>query len=143
MYRVVLDPGVLIAALISARGAPRALLAAWVDGAFELVVSPKVFAELARVLKLPKVRPYVRDLEARAFIALLERFATLCPDAASSPRASRGRNYLLTLARSQAADYVISADVHLRRLRNAQLPILTPKEFLFRLRKKNQRFLPS
>src|SRR6266851_10445788 len=117
MYRVVLDPALLIAALVSARGAARALLAAWMDGAFELLVSPKVLAELARVLKLPKARPYVRDHEAQAFIALLERFATVCPDVASSPRAGRGRNYLVTLARSQAAEFLVSGDAHLCRLR--------------------------
>lgn len=33
MYCVVLDPGVLIVALISSKGAPRALLQAWMDGA--------------------------------------------------------------------------------------------------------------
>ena len=134
MYRVILDPAVLIAALISARGAPRALLAAWMDGEFELLVSPKVLAELARVLNLPKVRPYVRDHEAQAFIALLERFATLCPDAASPPRATRGRNYLLTLARSQAADYLVSGDAHLCHLKNAKAPALTPRSFLNRLK---------
>ena len=85
MYRVVLDPAVLIAALISASGAPRALLAAWMDGAFELVVSPKVLAELARLLKRPKFRPYVAEREALDFLALLERFAAHCPE--STPTA--------------------------------------------------------
>jgi putative PIN family toxin of toxin-antitoxin system len=136
MYRVILDPAVLIAALISARGAPRALLAAWMDGAFELLVSPKVLGELARVLKRPKVRPYVRDHEARAFIALLERFATVCPDAASPPRVApdaRGA-YLFALARSQAADFLVSGDAHLCRLKNTQPPVLTPRSFLNRLK---------
>src|SRR6266568_4893896 len=143
MYRVVLDPAVLIAALISASGALRALLAAWMDGAFDLVVSPKVLAELARVLKRPKFRPYVAEREALDFLALLERFAAHCPDGASLPRVNPDRNYLLTLARSQGADFLLSGDTHHHRRRNARPPILTPKEFLFRLRKKNQRFLPS
>ena len=134
MYRVVLDPALLIAALVSARGAPRALLAAWMDGAFEFVVSPKVLGDVARALKRPKFRPYLTECEAQAFIALLERFATVCPDVASSPRAGRGRNYLVTLARSQAAEFLVSGDAHLCRLRNATPPVLTPKAFLFRLR---------
>jgi predicted nucleic acid-binding protein len=59
VLRVVIDPGVLIAALISAKGAPRALLRAWIEGALELVVSPALISELQRVLKRDKFRGYV------------------------------------------------------------------------------------
>lgn len=136
MYRVVLDPGVLIAALISARGAARALLADWMDGAFELLVSPKVLAEIARVLKRPKFRPYVSEHEAPAFIALLERLATLCPDVASPARVSPdpGDAYLFALARSQAADFLVSGDAHLCHRKKTEPPVLTPRSFLIRLK---------
>ncbi len=97
MYRVVLDPGVLIAALISSKGAPRALLQAWMDGALELLVSPNLFAELARVLGREKFRRYTSEREAQAYVAFLRRFATLRADVESPARLSPdpGDDYLL------------------------------------------------
>jgi putative PIN family toxin of toxin-antitoxin system len=59
VYRVVFDPGVLIAALISPIGAPAHLVQAWLDGQFDLIVSPQLLAELERVLLRPKFRRYV------------------------------------------------------------------------------------
>ena len=88
MFRVVVDPGVLIAALISSKGAPRALLQAWMHGAFELLVSPKLRAELLRVLSRQKFRRYFTEREAQAYVAFLERFATLCPDVETRPGAA-------------------------------------------------------
>ncbi len=65
MYRVVLDPGVLIAALLSPKGAPAQLLRGWMQGDYELVVSPKLLAELERVLLRDKFRTYLSTTEAR------------------------------------------------------------------------------
>ncbi|MFB3922264.1 MAG: putative toxin-antitoxin system toxin component, PIN family [Terriglobia bacterium] len=136
MYRVVIDPGVLIAALISSRGAPRVLLEAWIDGAFELLVSPTLIDELSRVLRRPKFRPYVSEQEARAYVAFLQRFASLYPDVDLPPRVGPdpGDDYLLALARSQSADVLVSGDRDLCELRNVRPPILTPRAFLNRLR---------
>ena len=135
MWRVVLDPGVLIAAFISGKGAPRALFRAWIDGAFELLVSPKLLAELARVLARPKFRRYSTTREARAFVALLQRFATQCADVMSPARMSAdpGDDYLLALAGSQFADYLVSGDAHLCQLENTQPPVVNPRDFLDRL----------
>ena len=47
--RVVLDLNVLISASIAPRGIPAALMDAWAEERFELIVSPEVLAEgLAR-----------------------------------------------------------------------------------------------
>jgi uncharacterized protein len=59
MFRVVLDPGVLIAAVLSPKGAPAELLRHWLAGDYELVVSDKLLAELKRVLLRPKFRKYL------------------------------------------------------------------------------------
>ena len=67
MYRAVLDPGVLIAAIISPKGAPAALLKSWMEGGYELVASPKLLAELERVLLRPKFRKYLSEEEGRAY----------------------------------------------------------------------------
>jgi hypothetical protein len=49
--RVVIDPGVLVSAFISSRrAAPALLVDALLDGRFEMVVTPKLIAELTDVL---------------------------------------------------------------------------------------------
>ena len=135
MWRVVIDPGVLIAAFISDKGAPRELVRAWIDGAFELLVSRKLLAELARVLGRPKFRRYVTELEARAFFTFLQRFATLCEDVEPPARLSPdpGDDYLLALARSHSASFLVSGDAHLIDLEKAEPPVLTPRAFLNKL----------
>lgn len=51
MTRVVIDPGVLVSAFISPRkAAPALLVDALLDGHFEMIVSPKLIAELTDVL---------------------------------------------------------------------------------------------
>ncbi len=136
MYRVILNPGVLVAALISAKGAPQALLRAWMDGAFELLVSRNLLAELGRVLERPKFRRYATEREARAYVALLQRFATLCDDVESPARLSPdpGDDYLLALAHFHSADFLVSGDPHLCQLKNTEPPVLTPRALLNRLR---------
>jgi uncharacterized protein len=135
VLRVVIDPGVLIAALISPKGAPRALLRAWIDGAFELVVSPALISELQRVLKRDKFRSYVSLRDAEAYVGLLRRFATLAPDVEPLSRLSPdpGDEYLLSLAAAQAVDYLISGDPHLTGIKRSPIPILTPRTIVDRL----------
>lgn len=135
MFRVVIDPGVLIAALISSKGAPRRLLEAWIDGAFELVVSPALLSELEQVLHREKFRPYVSIADVRSYVALLKRFATLASDAEALLHFSPdpGDDYLIALATAEVVDYVVSGDAHLTNLKGAPIEILTPREFLNRL----------
>lgn len=136
MFRAVIDPGVLIAALISAKGAPRALLQAWIDGEFELIISSKVLAELERVLARDKFRGYVSLRDANAYISLLRRFASLAADIEPPPKASPdpGDDYLVALRSSQSADFLISGDPHLTSLDHPTNPVLSPRAFLNRLR---------
>jgi uncharacterized protein len=48
--RAVLDPNVLISALIAPAGTPATLVASWLSGRFELVVSERLVGELERAL---------------------------------------------------------------------------------------------
>ena len=100
MLRVVIDPGVLIAALISPKGAPRALLQAWIEGAFELIVSSKLLRELERVLKREKFRSYVGLRAVSQYLGLPRRFATIAPEVELAQRLSPDPedDYLLALA---------------------------------------------
>jgi putative PIN family toxin of toxin-antitoxin system len=130
--RVVIDSNVLISARLSPSGTPGRLLAAWLDGGFELIVSPALLAELAGVLERPKFRRWLTVGEARALVRTLRTSATLIDD---PPREHHGLRdpddaYLLTLARSAKADCLVSGDGDLTSLNNPRPPVITPANFL-------------
>ena len=129
--RAVLDPNVLISALLAPAGTPAAILRAWSAGAFELVASPLLLAELERALAYPKLRARVHESEATALIEWLGRSATIVPDPDEpTPRASQdpGDDYLLALAAHERAA-LVSGDRHLLEL-TGKLPIYAPAAFL-------------
>ena len=133
--RAVLDPNVLIAALLSRSGAPAQTVSLWLAGEFELVVSEALLAELERALAYPKVRRRVSEDEADAFVDLLRRGARLASDPAAPARRSAdpGDDYLVALAEAEHA-VLVSGDKHLLALAG-ELPIQTARTFLDSLAK--------
>lgn len=130
--RAVLDPNVLISALLSPTGAPAALLRRWLDGEFDLVVSEQLIDELSRAFAYPKLRARVSQEEADALIGLLRAGATVLADPPSASVRSRdpGDDYLLALAAASRA-ILVTGDSDLVALKD--LPIETPAAFLARL----------
>jgi uncharacterized protein len=107
--RAVVDANVLIAAALSPRGAPARVLRAWLDGAFELVVSPLLLAELERALGHPKLRKRIPQEDAAAFVAWLRRSATVADDPGGAPPVTSpdpDDDYLIALAVSERAALV-------------------------------------
>ncbi len=127
--RAVLDPNVLISALLSPSGSPAALVTRWPAGEFELVVSEQLLAELRRALAYPKLRSRITDEEGKAFIDFLGRMATRVEDPTTSPRRSRdpGDDYLLALAEGSAA-ILVTGDQDVLAL--ADVPVRSPAAFL-------------
>jgi hypothetical protein len=134
--KAVLDPNVLVSAVISPRGVPAQILDAWGDERFELVISLAVLDELRDVLLRPSLRRWVTAEEAVEYVNGLEDDADLVPDPAKVPAISRDPkdDYLLALARSAGADYIVSGDQDLTSLTELQPPVLTPRAFLELLR---------
>ena len=127
MLRAVLDVNVLISAILSPTGAPARLLLAWQTGAFELIVSPALLAELARALGYPKLRRLVPAADADAYVDWLERSATVAhdPDGPPPVRAvDPDDDYLVALAADQRA-ILVSGDRHLLSLAE-DFPVMTP-----------------
>lgn len=120
----------LVSALLSRSGAPGRLIALWVDGAFELVVSDQLLAELGRALAYPKVREHISREDAAEFIALLRSTASMLADPKRPDHVSRdpGDDYLLALAKASAS-ILVSGDRDLRALA-PRLPIHPPAKFL-------------
>ena len=131
--RAVLDPNVLIAALLSSGGAPARILQAWLAGEFELVVSETLLAELERALGYPKLRRRVGVGDAAEFVTLLRHGAILAHDSASISEVSTdpGDDYLVALAEQERA-ILVSGDQHLLALVE-RFPIQSPRLFLDQL----------
>ena len=129
--RAVLDVNVLVSAVLSPTGAPARLLLAWQAGAFELIVSPALLAELVRALGYPKIRRLVLAVDADAYVAWLGRSATVVDDPDGPPpvrAADPDDDYLITLAAEQRA-MLVSGDRHLLALAK-DFPVVSPADFL-------------
>lgn len=131
--RAVLDPSILIAALLSPTGAPAQLVGRWLAGEFELVVSEASLAELERALAYPKLRPRVSAEEAAELLDLLRDDAVHAPDPANPPRRSPdpGDDALLALAESERA-LLVTGDEHLLALAH-DFPIRTARALVDQL----------
>jgi putative PIN family toxin of toxin-antitoxin system len=129
--RAVLDPGVLVSALISPTGTPAQLVARSREGELELIASPYLLDELDGVLQREKFRRYV-DLEGvEAYLDLLHRDVALAADPEGSPplrSADPDDDYLITLAHANDAA-LVSGDKHLLDLAH-EAPIYSPADFL-------------
>jgi putative PIN family toxin of toxin-antitoxin system len=129
--RAVLDPGVLVSALITPTGTPAKLVVAAREGSFELIVSRLLLEELGSVLQREKFRRHVALDVVDRYIALLRRDATMVPDPSEAPPircADPDDDYLIALAHGSDAA-LVSGDRHLLEL-SAVIPVFTPAEFL-------------
>lgn len=132
MPRAVLDTNVLVSGLISPAGSSARLLIELHAGAFELVVSPTLLAELGEVLRRPKFRRYVAEPEIDAYLEFIRRESIVLNDPEPSPQPlgiDPDDEYLIDLARAGLVDALVSGDEHLLSLRGS-VPAMSPREFL-------------
>lgn len=131
VVRLVLDPNVLISAVLSKTGAPARLLREWLRGSFELVVSEALLAELRRALAYPKLRELIRPEEADRLLDALRAGATMAEDP-EEPHDVRSRDpnddYLIALAAAWGA-MLVTGDSDLLDLMQ-RAPIRSPREAL-------------
>jgi len=129
--RAVVDPNVLISALLTPHGTPARLMRSWLAGAFELFVSESVLAELQRALGYPKLQALIEATEAQELLDVLRRGAELVEDPVDPPAIRSpdpGDDYLIALAMSARA-VLVSGDRHLLGL-GGRFPVYGPAEFL-------------
>jgi putative PIN family toxin of toxin-antitoxin system len=135
VIRVVVDPGVLISALIGRRGAaPDLLVRAWIDDRLEIIVSPALLGELERVLLRPTFADRVGARAAAEFVERVRRHATLVEDPAERPAVTRDPDddYLVALARQARVDAIVSGDRDLLEADLIDPPVLNPREIVDR-----------
>ena len=129
--RAVLDPNVIVSAILSRGGRPATLLRAWLDGGYELVVSPALLGELERALGYPKIASRVSPDEARELLDVLRLQAELVNDPEGVPSVRSpdpDDDYLIGLAEDSLA-VIVSGDTDLHGLAE-QIPVYTPAAFL-------------
>jgi uncharacterized protein len=136
LVRAVLDPNVIISALLSPEGSPARILRAWIQGDFELVMSPLLLDELRRALAYPKLRKRIEPGEADRVVQWLRTTAILegdpeDPSPVRSP--DPGDDYLIALARNVGAA-LISGEQDLLGLARV-FPVFSPARFLYLLEK--------
>ena len=134
--RVVLDTGILIAALITKNTPPDLIYQAWRKKKFELITSEWQLSEFRRVSRYPKLRKYLVPAEAGNMVngmryqaLVLTELPTL--DVSQDP----DDNPVLAMAVAGEADFLVSGDKRdLLALRTIEkTKILTASNFLSEL----------
>jgi putative PIN family toxin of toxin-antitoxin system len=132
--RVVLDTNVVVSAVMSARGAPNAIMRAWANDEFQLLVNESIVAEYADVLTRPDIIRYIR-LTATEIDHLLVALRACEHVSEHDPvtgavTADLDDEPFLTCAVHGNADVLVSGDVHLTALKAYRgIPIVTPAAF--------------
>lgn len=137
--RVLLDANVLISAAIRPRGTPGLVIAALLErDAFELVLSPRIVAEVESALRLRKIRKYLREPDqALLWLADLAALADLADDTGRAKGVCRDPDddAVLSAAIEGRADVIVTGDADLLALGEHEgIAIVTPRAFLDLLR---------
>ena len=109
--RVVLDTGILIAALITTDTPPALIYQAWRKKRFELVTSDWQLDEFRRVSRYPKLRRFLKPAEAGNLVNGLRHQATVLrtlPTVELSP--DPDDNPVLAMAEASQAHYLATGD---------------------------------
>lgn len=133
MLRVVLDPNVLVSALISPAGVPARVVGAVLDGDIDHVASLRWLSEADGLAGRPRLRRWFAQQEAEALIERLWIIARIEPDlpAVASLTRDPGDDYLVVLARESACDAIVSGDSDLL-IFGGPPEVLTPRQLLDR-----------
>lgn len=137
--RVVLDTGILIAALITADTPPDQIYQAWRKKRFTLITSSWQLAEFRRASRYDRVRKFLKPAEAGRLVSGLQRRATMLTEL---PDVDLSRdpqdNPVLAMAIAGDADFLVTGDrrglLSLKRV--GMTRIVTAAEFLKALKKK-------
>lgn len=109
--RVVLDTGILIAALITTDTPPALIYAAWRKKRFELVTSTWQLDEFRRVSRYPRLRRFVKPAEAGNMVNGLVHQATVLaslPTVKLSP--DPDDNPVLAMAAASDTQFLVTGD---------------------------------
>lgn len=128
--KVVIDTNVLVSAF-GWQGKPRKVFEKVLDGKLELVISEKQLTEIRRVILYPRLK-FTPEQQTR-FLDILSRVAHIVETHSEIHiiQEDPTDNVLLESATENKAEYIITGDNHLLKLKQFQeVQIVTPAEFL-------------
>jgi putative PIN family toxin of toxin-antitoxin system len=131
--RVILDANVIVSAAISPGGVPAFVIREWLAGAFDLIVSPKLLAEVERGLRGPKLGDRVASDRVDEILGQLRTDALVVDDPTGVERlvpADPSDDFVVALARSAQASVIVTGDRHLLEVPDLQPPAVPPRQFL-------------
>ena len=136
--RVVVDTNVLVRYLITHRPPVAEVIDVHLArGDFALLTSPVLLEELDRVLQYPRLHRYY-DVETRVrFVALIAALGEIVDLPEKVPRICRdpADDWVIACAVIGDADVIVSGDRDLLHLDQVgEMPILSPRQFVARLR---------
>ena len=131
--RVVLDTNVFVSGLLVRESVPGRILRAFLEERFLLVVSLEIMVEILEVLNRPRFNlekekilevMYALEIKAEKITPSPKKKGFLIPEDPSDEK-------FLRCAVEGKAGYLVSGDIHLRRLKKYKFTkIVTPKEFI-------------
>ncbi len=127
--KIVADTNILISAFIFPEGLIYEIIENILIGQYKLGISSEILQEFARVLKLKFSYP---DNQIEGLITFIKRNAEIvAPEKKISIIKDEADNRILECAETFKADYIISGDNHILRLkRYKKIRIIKPSEFL-------------
>ena len=134
--RVVLDTNVLVAALITKGTPPDRLYQAWLRGEVDVVTCEAQVAELAAVLKRPRLQRFLDADEAAAIVENIDTHAIVLADPPAVELSPDPKdNPILAAALAGKAELIVSDDKrHMLALGTAAgIPIVTARQAVDRL----------
>jgi putative PIN family toxin of toxin-antitoxin system len=134
--RVVLDTGILIAALITKDTPPHLIYQAWRKRKFELITSEWQLAEFRRVSRYPKLRKSLTPSEAGNMINGLRYQALVLSDLPTLDISQDpDDNPVLAMAVASEADFLVSVDKRdlLTLMTIEKTKVITARDFLSKL----------
>ncbi len=132
MLQAVLDVNVFISAFLSPHGTPAAVVAAWRDGLFDMIVSPALVRELEDVAVRPHLADRIDQSDVRLAFADIRRNAILVddPPPARHVPSDPDDDYLIALALASGSHVIVTGDTTLLALELNRPRILAPRDFL-------------
>lgn len=138
--KAVIDTSVMVSVAFPKEGLTKELRDMIAEGAFQLVTSKEIMAELYRVLHYPRIlrqfKPTKEDLDE--FIGMIVERATLTEGRVSLQKINEdpSDDMFLACALEGKADFIVSRDPHLRNLKRFQgIEIVDVKTFVERVKK--------
>jgi len=139
--KVVFDTNIFISMLIWRNKELEPLYNLFQKNQITVCINPQIIQEITRVLNYPRFTiPLLKaDLTSEEIIKTLTDCCSIFSSRAKTPKIimeDPSDNIILACATASNADFIISGDKHLLKLKSFQdIPIVTPRQFINRFRK--------